>query len=334
MEPIDLTIIVPVYNASQYLRECLDSILVQTYRDWKCVLVNDGSTDDSQEIIDEYCKKDGRFSCLIKENERSAAKARYYALERISSEWVMSVDADDAIESAFLEKIIKRYWETGADRVTGYRIGCAHELEGEDWRLPGLDFDMSQILSGRECCLLTLGGWKIGGAGIGKRLTALQIKPGPYMNSDEYGDREALLLVNRHAFTDAKYFFRKNIGTSDRVSVRMFDRTLVDMQLEQFIYDHFPEREDKIVALAWQRLFNLIYLTSDYNIHKSEFTKEEQEKAVSILRTSYKAINRKTARKAAPIQTLMLTHSFSLFSVMATTYVRYKRSHGGMFYYR
>lgn len=334
MEPIDLTIIVPVYNASQYLRDCLDSICAQTYRKWKCVLVNDGSTDNSQEIIEEYCKKDARFSCFIKENERSAAKARYYALERISSEWVMSVDADDAIEPEFLEKIIKRYWETGADCVTGYRIGCAHELEGEDWRLPEKSFDMNQILTGRECCLMMLGGWKIGGTGIGKRSNAIQIKPGPYMNSDEYGSREASLLVNRHAFTDAKYFLRKNIGTSDRVSVRMFDRTLVDMQLEQFVYDHFPERKDKIIALAWQRLFNLIYLTADYHIHKSEFTKEEQEKAVGILRTSYKAINRKTTRQAAPVHALMLTHSFTLFSVLATAYVRYKRAHGGTFFYK
>lgn len=334
MEPIDLTIIVPIYNASQYLRACLDSIRTQTFKEWKCVLVNDGSTDNSQEIIDEYCKQDVRFSCLIKGNERSAAKARYYALECITSEWVLFVDADDSIEPYFLEKIIKRYWETGADCVTGYLIGCARELDGEDWRLPEKSFDMNQILSGRECCLLTLGGWKIGGTGIIKRSTAIQIKPGPYMNSDEFGDRELSLLVNRHAFTDAKYYYRKNVGTSDRVSIRMFDRTLVDMQLEQFVYDNFPERKDKILALAWQRLFNLIYLTADFNIHIKEFTPEEQEKVQSILLTSYNAINRKTSRKAAPLQSLMLTHSFKLFNVLATIYVKHKRSHGGKFYYR
>ena len=154
------------------------------------------------------------------------------------------------------------------------------------------------------------------------------------MNSDEYESREISLLVNKHAFVDAKYYVRHNVGTSDRVSVRMFDRTLVDMQLEQFVYDHFPEREDKIIALAWQRLFNLIYLTADYNIHKKEFTQEEQQKAKNILLRSYKAINRKTARQAAPWQTLMLTHSFRLFNILATMYVKYKRNHGGSFYYR
>lgn len=334
MEPIDLTIIVPVYNASAYLRECLDSICAQTYREWKCALVNDGSTDNSQDIIDEYCAKDSRFLCFVKENERSAAKARHYAMERIDSEWIISIDSDDYIECTFLEKIVKRYWETGADCVTGRLIRCRHELEGELWRLPLDNFDMDQILSGRECCLLMLGGWNIGGTGIMKREICLQIPPGPYMNSDEFNQRQRSLLISKHAFTDAHYYYRANTATSYSISVRMFDRTLVDMQLEQFVYDNFPEREDKILALAWQRLFNLIYLTADYNIHKKEFTPEEQKKAVGILRKSYNAINRKTARQAAPYQTLMLTHSFRLFNILATLYVRYKRSHGGTFYYR
>lgn len=51
--------------SSGYLRDCLDSIRDQTYKEWKCVLVNDGSTDNSQDIIEEYCNKDKRFSCLI-----------------------------------------------------------------------------------------------------------------------------------------------------------------------------------------------------------------------------------------------------------------------------
>ena len=143
MQTLDITIIVPVYNAEEFLRECLDSICSQTYKQWKCVLVNDGSTDRSQTIIDEYCKNDGRFTCLIKKNEKSAALARRYALERNDSEWIMSVDADDAISPDLLEKCVARQIETNADCVTGYRIGCSDGLSGENWRLPLKDFDMS-----------------------------------------------------------------------------------------------------------------------------------------------------------------------------------------------
>lgn len=331
---LNIAIIIPVYNASEYLRECLDSVCAQTYTNWSCLLVNDGSTDNSQRIIDEYCARDGRFVGLVKKNEKSAALARKYGLEHTNAEWILFLDADDAIESLFLEKMVVRQLETNADCITGYLIGCSNQLEGELWRIPDVKFDLSQILTGREACLLTLGGWNLGGNGIIRRNILMHVEHGPYMNSDEYNQRQCLLYVKKYALTDANYYYRNNIGTSDRISVRMFDRTLVDMQLEQFVYDNFPERKDKILALAWQRLFNLIYLTADFNIHIKEFTPEEQEKAQSILLTSYNAINRKTSRKAAPLQSLMLTHSFKLFNILATIYVKYKRSHGGKFYYR
>lgn len=66
MEPIDLTIIVPIYNAERYLKECLESILRQTFQGWKCIMVDDGSSDGSQNIIDDFCFIDHRFSCLKK----------------------------------------------------------------------------------------------------------------------------------------------------------------------------------------------------------------------------------------------------------------------------
>lgn len=331
---MNLSIIVPIYNSAEFLRMCLESIRNQTYSTWKCILVNDGSTDNSQEIIDEYCKKDERFSCMIKNNEGSCAKARYYPMDKIDSEWVISVDSDDVIEPEFVEKLVNRQTETCADYVSSRLIFCRDGITGEVWRLPNNEFNIEQVLSGKECCLLTIGGWKIGGGGLLKREFFLSTTPGPYINSDELMTRQRMLFARKVAFADAKYYYRANIGSSISVTCKMFDRTLVDMQLEQFVYDNFPERDDKIKDLAWQRLFNLIYLTADYNIHKNEFTKEEQENAIDILQRSYNAINRKTARDAAPIQSLMLTHSFKLFSILATLYVKYKRSHGGSFYYR
>lgn len=64
-----INIIIPVYNAFAYLGECLECIRNQSSKDWICYLVNDGSTDNSQLIIDEYCMQDERFEGLYKENE-------------------------------------------------------------------------------------------------------------------------------------------------------------------------------------------------------------------------------------------------------------------------
>jgi len=330
----NIAIIVPVYNAEKYLRECLDSICKQTYKDWECLLINDGSTDSSQQIIDEYCKKDCRFRGYEKENEKSASLARRYGIEHTNADWIIAIDADDAISDTFVAGLVARQMETGADSVSWRMIRCKQNLDGESWSLPERTFDMDMVIHGREACLMTLGGWQIPGVGMIRRELLLNNSPGPYMNSDEFEQRLILLNVKTKAFSDVIYYYRANTATSYGVSIRMFDRTLVDIQLEQFVYDNFPEREDKIKALAWQRLFNLIYLTADYQIHKQEFSKEEQEKAYAILRKSFKALNRKTAKTVAPLHTLMLTHSFYWFSILATSYVKYKRNHGGTFYYR
>lgn len=330
----DVCIIIPVYNAEEFLRECLDSLQMQTYSNWECLLVNDGSTDNSQYIIDEYCSIDSRFRCLIKKNEKSASLARRYAIQRTSSEWIICIDADDAIAPNYLEQLINRQLETNADMVTGRRVRYEDGFKGGKvlWQLPQADFDMKQVLSGREACLLTLGGWKIGGNGIVRRSIILKTSPGPYMNSDEYEDRERLLLVDKYAFAETTYYFRANIGTSDAVSVRMFDRTLVDIQLEKFVYKYFPERKDKIKALIWQRYFNLIYLCADYNINAAQFSKEESLKIRRILLSSYKKINKFRTICRCPLHAIMMLFGFEIFLTMSTFYVKYKRSHGGTFW--
>ena len=88
------SIIVPVYNVAPYLRECLDSVLSQTFSNWECLCVNDGSTDESGVILDEYVKKDSRFRVFHKKNG-GVASARNLALEKVLGEWVGFLDGDD-----------------------------------------------------------------------------------------------------------------------------------------------------------------------------------------------------------------------------------------------
>ena len=335
MIPI-VSIIVPIYNAQEFLKECLDSIKAQTYQDWLCFLVNDGSTDDSQSIIDEYCAKDSRFVALLKQNEKSADLARKYAIDRIQSDWIMHIDADDVIVPDFIERMVNRQLETGADIVAARVIGCNAGIEGEDYRLPVKEFDMSQVLSGREACVLNFGGWKwSANAGILYRHSiTCNVMYGGYMNSDEFSQRQLTYQAARVAFCDVHYLYRANEGISDAISIRSFDRTLVDMQLEQFVYDNYPERKDKIKALTWQRLFNLIYLVADYKLHKDEFSDEEKKHIEQILRASYRALSRLKTIVYVPSHAWMTLLPYPIFKRLAYRYVTYKRSHGSKFFYR
>ncbi len=95
------SIIIPVYNVAPYLRECLDSVLRQTFSDWEAICVDDGSTDGSGEIIDEYVAKDKRFHAIHQENAGVSA-ARNTALDVAHGNWIAFVDADDVISSEWI----------------------------------------------------------------------------------------------------------------------------------------------------------------------------------------------------------------------------------------
>ncbi len=90
------SIIIPVYNVAPYLRECLDSVLAQTFGDWEAICVDDGSTDGSGVILDEYAAKDGRYRVFHQKNQ-GVSSARNKALSIVSGKWVLFLDADDII---------------------------------------------------------------------------------------------------------------------------------------------------------------------------------------------------------------------------------------------
>lgn len=93
---VKFSIVIPVYNVASYLRECLDSVLAQTFTDWEAICVDDGSTDGSGSILDEYAVRDGRFRIIHQKNAGVSA-ARNAALDVAQGEWIWFVDADDMI---------------------------------------------------------------------------------------------------------------------------------------------------------------------------------------------------------------------------------------------
>jgi glycosyltransferase involved in cell wall biosynthesis len=100
-----VTIIIPVYNVEQYLRQCLDSVVNQTLRDIEIICVNDGSPDGSPQILDEYAARDSRITVIHKENG-GLSSARNAAFSYTKSEYTLFVDSDDWIESDLCEKTV------------------------------------------------------------------------------------------------------------------------------------------------------------------------------------------------------------------------------------
>ena len=100
-----VSIIIPVYNVESYLKKCIDSILLQTYTNFELILIDDGSTDQSYEICDEYSLNDKRIKVIHKINE-GVSKARNLGLSISTGDYICFVDSDDWIDCDMLEYII------------------------------------------------------------------------------------------------------------------------------------------------------------------------------------------------------------------------------------
>ena len=143
-----LSIVVPVYNVEDYLRQCLESIIYSSFKDWECVLVDDGSSDKSGAICDEFAEKDQRFRVIHQENG-GVSSARNAGIDVATGKWVVFIDADDFISPSFLFNLIAPVLDDNAlDIVLG---GCTNyhnqevigiEQQYEDY----LSEDMSFIL--------------------------------------------------------------------------------------------------------------------------------------------------------------------------------------------
>ena len=113
-----VSIIVPVYNSEKYLEKCLDSILNQTYTDIEALCVNDGSSDNSLEILERYSKADSRVRVFNKKNEgKGAASARNLGLENASGDYVQFLDSDDFFELDMVEILLNKIEVSDADLV-------------------------------------------------------------------------------------------------------------------------------------------------------------------------------------------------------------------------
>ena len=139
-----VSIIVPCYNQAQYLDESLQSVLDQTYTNWECIIVNDGSPDNTEEVAKKWVKKDSRFLYLHKENG-GLSSARNYGIEYSKGEFILPLDADDKITPNYIELAVSSFQQNNSLKV----VYCKAEKFGNEkglWQLPPFSlYDLAQF---------------------------------------------------------------------------------------------------------------------------------------------------------------------------------------------
>ncbi len=121
-----VSVIVPVYNVGKYLEKCLESIISQSFKDIEIICVNDGSTDNSLQILTEYANKDTRIKIISKPNG-GLFSARHVGMAAAIGEYLLFVDSDDWIDKTLIEKTIQKISETNSDMV----VFGAYSVKGQ-----------------------------------------------------------------------------------------------------------------------------------------------------------------------------------------------------------
>ena len=135
-----VSVIVPCYNQGKYIYETLISVQKQTFSDFECIIVNDGSTDNSLEVINLFCKEDARFSFHDKNNE-GVSVARNYAISCSHGQYILPLDADDIIAPEYLQTVVTFLKENPKIKLV-YTNTCFFGRKKGRQNLPDYSFEL------------------------------------------------------------------------------------------------------------------------------------------------------------------------------------------------
>ena len=207
----DLSIIIPVYNVENYIHQCIDSILNQTFTNFELILVDDGSPDNCGKVCDEYAKKDKRIKVIHRENGGISA-ARNTGLQYAIGKYIAFVDSDDYVSTTMYETLIDVSRKTGADIVKcGYCEFVDNEVTGkkafEEVKVMNNNDGQTLLRLYYEGVLYIVVWNSIYSSDLAKSVTY----PEGYINEDNYASPMYLHLCKKIAvIPDTLYYYRQN----------------------------------------------------------------------------------------------------------------------------
>ncbi len=285
----EVSIVTPVYNGEEFLEEYFQNILAQTFQNWECIIVNDGSTDNTLSIIEKYAVLDKRISYYTIPNSGIPKVPRDMAIGMAKGNWIVPVDADDLIINDYLEKILLRANTTNADIVLPQMYFFKNNQKEKPLHiLPLKKFDKNRILSGKEAVMYTIFDVQIGTNGALIKYTLSQNlsrfrKEINHLRADEFDMRELLLNANSVAFSDAVYFYRQHSKeVTKKITAKSFDYLITDYETKKLIEKHFVKDSLQVKQMQKHRVLGLVSRRILWFKHKSKLSENQKNEARAI----------------------------------------------------
>lgn len=248
-----VSIIVPIYNAEKYLDSCIQSVLRQTYTNWELILIDDGSTDKSGRIAEEYGFADERITVFHQKN-LGVSLARNQGIDEATGNYVVFLDADDELIEDCLAKTVNIAEETNADVVAGR--SCENQELFQDriiWTgAEALENSLKDHLFTYSACAKLIRREFIG---------KTRFTPDIRINEDSYFVFQLLCKQNVLVLTnDVIYFYRANSESSSRTvfSEKYFDILKVSDLKYKKIEEQFPQMHDLAKNMLLKARMNVL----------------------------------------------------------------------------
>lgn len=216
---MEVTAIMPVYNASRYLHDSIGSILKQTNSNWKLICIDDGSTDGSCEIINQYCQNDSRINLIVQKNAGPGV-ARARAIEIVQTEYIAILDSDDAWAPNYVELMTSYAKETDADIIVP-NVDFNYTTPDEGKNVFQLDKYCPLVITDSKDAFSRTIPWKLHGwnmirTSLAKEYYTIQAASYSKFNSDEYITRLLYLKGHKTVLCPAVYLYRQSSDSITR----------------------------------------------------------------------------------------------------------------------
>lgn len=317
-----ISIIIPVYNVERYLAKCLESVRNQTYTNIEMILVNDGSTDNSQQICEEFVNKDSRFILFTKTNG-GLSDARNYGVNQASGRYVSFVDSDDFIDAEYVEYLYDLVNDNDVDMSV-----CQHRIIFSNGRVENQKYHGKTKIFAEEAIERILYSNEMDTSAWAKLydkklFSAIHFPVGKLF--EDIGTTYKFILEAKVIAVGAEcrynYIYRPQSIVNGSFSLKKFD--LIDMtnSMCNSVVQTFPELDK---AALRRKVYSELSTLNQMNGVK-KYKKEKKSLIQDIRKESFKVLRDVNAPNRDKVALLMLLLGYPIYSFIWRTYISVKK---------
>lgn len=313
-----ISLLMAAYNAEKYIDEAIISVKNQKYNNWELIIVNDGSTDNTEECVKKYLE-DHRIKYYMSEHLGTAAKVRNVALEFVTGDYVQMIDSDDYLSVDFLQEYVNRLNDGDYDIIVPDAVSIT-DSKVIIWEKRPVNNDYYEVLDGERAFLYSLD-WRIHGVMLIKTRIIKQIGYDiELINGDEFTTRKLFYASDTITFSKGVYYYRMNLQSTtlnEKNQIRMLKCIKTDIKIYNFCIDNNMSKN--CIKLAERKLIcENVSKQSKFSCVKNYLSDDEVVEIEQYLKSAFEIISLKMLIRNFNKYTFLYILSFGSYKLFGS----------------